>query len=626
MLVREAIHILAERAGVVGDPFYSETDLLAALQTAFEVYYHILEVEGRAEILRSLEITPTQTDAPLPPDVRVIRSVWRKDTQRPLVRVPSRSEDFQGDVYDFHVAQDAVHLIIPAPLENVPLVIEYLPSTPQLQMTPSSDPRVWTEIPDSLFPISGIIQRAIAELLAKDRDPAASLYQQLAQDHLQSWIASMRSSLQVTVESPSTIRYVIAQVLALQNKLHPDYANERQVVALIQRAVEAIHRRIEILAERLLRVAHQQPISGLPVDLTITTPMANVLSVYVRRDGIWWATAWGDRYAPEFQRGTFFDWTRTTSGSIQLKVWTTDPAPGAADQIIVLGISPPPTVSPNSSLDPHLYPPSLILDFCLAEGLDDPSRSAFHLQRFENGLALHAQLIRDRMVHRDMPHSGTRARAVAMLRQMLGSSGQGAWATTVMESFIDLARAEISRRIRSLTQDFFVRDFFLPAAQRLTMPEPWIEIIGVYWYPAGRSSPHFVRELIHGDRHDPTFSWVFGLWDNDGKDIVLSGFPGVQGGEILVRAVQMPEALAGRLDATDIESFLYPEDVLVSQALALILASPRAEELSTQGPLWISIAERKLNQHIAELARAFRRSVRRRLPPLRINPPWQGAL
>lgn len=88
----------------------------------------------------------------------------------------------------------------------------------------------------------------------------------------------------------------------------------------------------------------------------------------------------------------------------------------------------------------------------------------------------------------------------------------------------------------------------------------------------------------------------------------------------------MPEALAGRLDATDIESFLYPEDVLVSQALALILASPRAEELSTQGPLWISIAERKLNQHIAELARAFRRSVRRRLPPLRINPPWQGAL
>lgn len=231
------------------------------------------------------------------------------------------------------------------------------------------------------------------------------------------------------------------------------------------------------------------------------------------------------------------------------------------------------------------------------------------------------------MIHRDMPARGARSRALAMLRQLMGSAGQGDWAQHVLESFIDMARAEIARRIRSLTQDFFVREIVSPPQPRITPTERWIEVIGVYWYPAGRSSPQFVYELVHGDRHDPAFAWAFGMWDNDGQDIVLSNFPGISSGEIVIRAVVAPEDLAGRLDLSEIESYIYPEDVVVAQAVSIAAASPRAPEaLGQKLQVWLGLAERKLSQHVAELARAFRRSVRRRMPPLKLSPPWRGAL
>jgi len=617
MLVTEAIQQIRERAGIQGDEFYSENDLLAALQTSFENYWNLILANTPSRLARELTITPAETTTTLPADVAIVRAVVKGVVI--LSRVPFSSPAFAGDVYDVKVTDQGVQLVVPSTLIGQQLKISYIPATPRLAFSnTTNDPLKWTAIPEGLFPTHGIILQAVAEALAKDRDPASQTFASLADRHLQLTAASLISS-QAQAAPGSSVRRIIADVTNLLAETHADLARENTILSAIQRVIEQVHRVVLVIAEDVVKVSDERSVVSFPTTITLTDSAA-VLDVLLKNtDGTWSRAFHADRTVESGRLGDFFDVQETSSGT-NIRIWASGRTSNPTD-VKISYLPRAPVLDTTTDLNPTLYPRDLIVAGVLRDLIPDPQQKSYWHGVFNERLAEFADSLSTIYIWRSFSRTSRRAALISTVRHIIGSPLQTEWRNQTIEAIADMVRSQIARQIRLIHQGFFEKDHVVSATQpvtQITMPERWARIIAIYHYPAGKNTRWFY-ELTHSDRDSPEFAYVSYLWDNLGYDIILSG-QGVIGGDIVVRYLVHPALTAGLVTAEEPDDILFPTDVVAYLVAARMMASLKANpDQLGRGQYLEAMAQAHLKAHLAEIARLFHRAQPKRRLPLKMN-------
>lgn len=630
MLVSEAIQEIIHRAGIQGDEFYSENDILAALQTAFEVYMNILMARRPGRLARSLSITPTSQTTPLPGDIGVVRRVVRTATGARLTRIPADSPQFPtGEAWDTRVTERGLSLVVSPSLVGVQLTISYIPRIPTLKPSnPTNDPSVWTEIPEAILPVHGIIQRAIAEILLKDREATASGYIELSEQHLRAWSLQLASQT-MDVDGQSTAMRVVGMVMARLSDVEPDLAREDTILEAVRQALWEIHRVAAVLFEDVLKTFVDIPVTSWP--MSVTRPDIHVpLGIFVKNaDGSWAIAGHGDRTAPMARSGDFYDFSPALPTGMTIHLWSV----GRTQNPVLVRISyipTPPVVDEWTSWNETIYPPSLIVPRA-AMIVAGQNRDLIPIlnAEFTEAFRVWGELTRQTMYWRSFSRGSRRLELIEMVRHLIGSPYQAEWRNQTIEITADLVRQQIARQIRLIHQGFFEKDHSVTITSapltRISMPEKWVRIIGVYYYPSGQNV-RAVVELQHGDRDSPSFSYVPYLWDNDKYDIVLSG-GGLIAGTVVVRYLTHPAAVAGVIDSTEPDEVLFPLDIVAYLTAARLMVGLGEPEMIQRGQYLEGMAQFMVKAHIAEVARMFHRGSPKRPLPLRLSgPPASGVL